>query len=96
MFIQIFLLKTLNLESKITNGQKNETLLTKALNSVLMNLSIFLQKNHPHNNDYVICCILCGKDVNMDHQGNADLTKHVNRCVYKNKMQDAQKKVLWN
>ena len=29
----------------------------------------FLQKNHPKNSEHSLYCTLCGKDINIEHQG---------------------------
>ena len=37
-----------------------------------------IQKNHTNNNDTSVYCLLCCKSVSIEHQGRADLKRHMN------------------
>ena len=53
----------------------------------------FLQKNHPKNAEYSSYCTLCSKDINIEHQGRADITSHIIGNAHK-KAQEAKKSNL--
>ena len=48
-----------------------------------------IRKNHTNNNDTSVYCLLCCKSVSIEHQGRADLTRHMNGGSHK-KMQNAK------
>ena len=37
-----------------------------------------IRKNHMNNNDMSVYCLLCCKSVSIEHQGLADLMRHMN------------------
>ena len=43
-----------------------------------MEFKFFLQKNHLKNTEHSLCFTLCSKDINIEHQGRADITRHIN------------------
>ena len=51
----------------------------------------FLQKNHPKNTEHSLYCTLCSKDINIEHQGWADITRHINGNTHK-KSQEVERK----
>ena len=54
-----------------------------------------LQKNHPKNTEHSLYCTLCSKDINTEHQGQADITRHINGNAH-NKGTGSKKKATWN
>ena len=51
----------------------------------------FLQKNHPKNTEHSLYYTWCSKDINIEHQGRADITRHINGNAHK-KAQEARRK----
>ena len=51
----------------------------------------FLQKNHPKNMEHCLYCTLRSKDINIEHQGRDDITKHINGNAHK-KAQEIKRK----
>ena len=51
-------------------------------------MQILFTKN---SSEYSSCCTLCSKDINIEHQGRADITSHIIGKAHK-KAQEAKKK----
>ena len=43
----------------------------------------FLQKDHPENNEHNLYCTLCNKDINIEYQGQTNVTRHVKGSAHK-------------
>ena len=50
-----------------------------------------LQKNNLKNTDHSLYRSLCSKDINIEHQGRADITRHINGNAHK-KSQEPKRK----
>ena len=53
----------------------------------------FLQKNHPKNTEHNLYCTLYSKDITIEHQDQADISRHINGNAHK-KAQEAKESNL--